>query len=151
MSSNQTEFTKNIQQWEEKLIKIFPLAIPNRCVWIEDIDILNILFNLCYKNLNNIYYPSGQVLNLYGVDLGEEHNSIELITENTIDIIRPNKMSFHFCSEALSWSYFRLETDESTYLIFPKESPFKEVYRKSFNLLSEDILYENIEELIPKG
>ena len=60
--------SKNIHKWEEAIIEIFPKAIPNKCTWYDEIDMLNILFSLCYKNSNNIFYPDGQVLTLYGVD-----------------------------------------------------------------------------------
>lgn len=151
LASNEVEIAKNIQQWEEKLIQIFPTAIPNRCVWYDEIDIVNILFTLCYKNLNNIFYPDGQVFNLYGVDFSKENKCIDLITESTVDVIRPTKLSFHFFEDAYSWSYFRLESEDYTFLIFAKESPFKWIYNKSLNLLSEEELSESIEELIPKG
>jgi len=75
------------------------------------------------------------------------------------------------------WSYFRIETcdmlsildnkaeeyseklnsiengqynryvKKSSFLIFPKESPFKNIYNKSFNSLSDKELSQKIEEL----
>ena len=137
---------------------------------------LNILFSLCYKNSNNIFYPDGQVLTLYGVDFSKEDNCLELVTEESLDIIKPKKLSFYFDNNYM-WSYFRIETCDmlsildnkaeeyseklnsiengqynryvkrSSFLIFPKESPFKNIYNKSFNSLSDKQLSQKIEEL----
>lgn len=168
--------SKNIHKWEEAIIEIFPKAIPNKCTWYDEIDMLNILFSLCYKNSNNIFYPDGQVLTLYGVDFSKEDNCLELVTEESLDIIKPKKLSFYFDNNYM-WSYFRIETcdmlsildnkaeeyseklnsiengqynryvKKSSFLIFPKESPFKNIYNKSFNSLSDKELSQKIEEL----
>lgn len=102
---------KNIQRWEEKIIQIFPNAVPNRCIWYDEIDILNILFSLCDKNLNNIFYPNGEVYSLMGIDFSKEDKCLELITEKSIDLIKPINLSFHYFDEAYEWAYFRIETD----------------------------------------
>ena len=168
--------SKNIHKWEEAIIEIFPKAIPNKCTWYDEIDMLNILFSLCYKNSNNIFYPDGQVLTLYGVDFSKEDNCLELVTEESLDIIKPKKLSFYFDNNYM-WSYFRIETcdmlsildnkaeeyseklnsiengqynryvKKSSFLIFPKESPFKNIYNKSFNSLSDKELSQKIEKL----
>ena len=148
MSNKEIKISKNIQQWEERIIEIFPRAIPDKCIWKNEIDILNILFTLCYKNSNNIFYPNGQVSNLYGVDFAKEDKYIELITEDSVNTIKPNRLSFHFYDNAFSWSYFRLETDDSAFLIFARESAFKRVYNKDFNYFSEEELSKKIKDLI---
>lgn len=111
MHNREIKVDKNIQRWEEKIIQIFPKAIPNTCIWKDEIDILNILFTLCDKNLNNIFYPNGQVYDLMGVDFSKEDRCLELITDSSIDVIKPTKLSFHYYDEAFSWAYFRIETD----------------------------------------
>ena len=112
MTDKEVNIYKNMQSWEEKIIQIFPRAIPNKCEWHDEIDILNILFTLCYKDLNNVFYPDGQVLSLFGVDFSKESSCIELYTEENIDIIKPRKLSFHYYDDAYLWSYFRLEIDD---------------------------------------
>lgn len=111
MSKEENKVCKNIQDWEEKIIKIFPNAIPNECTWFDEIDILNVLFTLCSNKVANIFYPEGKKMGLYGVDFSSEDKCIELITDNTIDIVSPRKLSFHHYGENFKWSYFRLETD----------------------------------------
>lgn len=111
MSKEESRTCKNIQDWEEKIIKIFPTAIPNECTWFDEIDIINVLFTLCSNKTANIFYPEGKKTGLYGVDFSKEDKCIELITDNTIDIVRPSKLSFHYYDEAFEWSYFRLETE----------------------------------------
>ena len=209
MTDKEVNIYKNMQSWEEKIIQIFPSAIPNKCEWHDEIDILNILFTLCYKDLNNVFYPDGQVLSLFGGDFSKESSCIELYTEENIDIIKPRKLSFHYYDDAYLWSYFRLEIDDlspvfkskdkieykenliclesgeyidskkwtngcyyddnnnkielgikdqlvnryvhkSSLLIFAKESPFRWVYNKTLNSLSEDEIAKIIEDLIVK-
>lgn len=209
MTDKEVNISKNMKSWEEKIIQVFPRAIPNKCEWYDEIDILNILFTLCYKDLNNVFYPDGQVLSLFGVDFSKESSCIELYTEETIDIIKPRKLSFHYYDDAYLWSYFRLEIDDlssvfkskdkieykenliclesgeyidskkwtngcyyddnnnkielgikdqlvnryvhkSSLLIFAKESPFRWVYNKTLNSLSEDEIAKIIEDLIVK-
>ena len=111
MHNRDIKIDKNIQRWEEKIIQVFPLAIPNSCIWSDEIDILNILFTLCDKNLNDIFYPNGEVYSLMGVDFSKEDKCLELITDQSIDIIKPTKLSFHYFDEAYEWAYFRIETD----------------------------------------
>lgn len=209
MTNKEVNISKNIQNWEEKIIQIFPTAIPNKCEWHDEIDILNILFTLSYRNLNNIFYPDGQVLSLFGLDFAKEDSCIELYTGESIDIIKPTKLSFHYYDNEYSWSYFRVEIDnlspvlnskdkdtykesliclengkyidsknwinsyyydennnkiefcvadqlvnryinKSSLLIFAKESPFKWIYNKTLNSLSEDEIARIIEDLIIK-
>ena len=208
MSKEEERAYKNIQDWEEKIIKIFPTAIPNECTWFEEIDILNVLFTLCSNKVANIFYPDGKRLGLYGVDFSKEDKCIELITDNTIDIVSPLKLSFHYYDEAFEWSYFRLETDnlkqicnnknklykealisldngeyidilnysqkygdkdnmdnlviddaklvnrylkKSSFLIFARNSYFKNLYNKSYNSYSDEELSDIIESLILNG
>ena len=111
MHNREIKIEKNLQKWEDKIVQIFPNAIPNSCKWIDEIDILNILFTLCDKNLNNIYYPNGQVYDLMGVDFSKEDRCLELITGDSIDIIKPTELSFHYFNEDFSLAYFRIEID----------------------------------------
>lgn len=208
MSKEEDKTYKNIQDWEEKIIKIFPTAIPNECIWVDEIDILNVLFTLSSNKAANIFYPEGKKLDLYGVDYSKEDKCIEIITEKTIDIVSPLKLSFHYYDEAFEWSYFRLEIDnlkqickkkdklnkesliclkdreyidildciekhadndnmncsliddakivnrylnKSSFLIFPRDSYFKNFYNKSFNMYSDEELSNIIENLILNG
>ncbi|MEW9080190.1 hypothetical protein [Terrisporobacter glycolicus] len=126
MSKEESRTCKNVQEWEEKIIKIFPTAIPNECTWFDEIDILNVLFTLCSNKVANIFYPEGKKLGIYGVDFSTEDKCIELITENTIDIVSPLKLSFHYYDDALEWSYFRLETDDLKQISKTKNELHKE-------------------------
>lgn len=126
MSKEKNKSYKNIQDWEEKIIKIFPTAIPNECVWSDEVDILNVLFTLCSNKVANIFYPEGKMLGLYGVDYSKEDKCIEIITDNTIDVVSPIKLSFHYYDEAFEWSYFRLETDNLNQICNNKNKLHKE-------------------------
>lgn len=126
MSKEENKTFKNLQDWEDKIIKIFPLAIPNECVWVDEIDILNVLFTLCSNKVANIFYPEGKKVDLYGVDFAKEDRCIELITENTIDIVKPLKLSFHYYDEAFQWSYFRLEIGDLKPVCYNEENLNKE-------------------------
>lgn len=126
MSKEEYRACKNIQDWEEKIIKIFPMAIPNECAWYDEVDILNILFTLCSNKAANIFYPEGKKSGLYGVDFSKEDKCIEIITENTIDIVNPLKLSFHYYDEAFDWCYFRLETDNLKQICNTKHKLHKE-------------------------
>lgn len=126
MSKEESRTCKNVQEWEEKIIKIFPTAIPNECTWFDEIDILNVLFTLCSKKVANIFYPEGKKSGIYGVDFSTEDKCIELITENTIDIVSPLKLSFHYYDDALEWSYFRLETGDLKQISKTKNELHKE-------------------------
>jgi len=126
MAKEESRTCKNVQDWEEKIIKIFPTAIPNECTWFDEIDILNVLFTLCNNKVANIFYPEGKKLGIYGVDFSTEDKCIELITENTIDIVSPLKLSFHYYDEALEWSYFRLETGDLKQISKTKNELHKE-------------------------
>ena len=126
MSKEESRTCKNVQDWEEKIINIFPTAIPNECEWFDEIDILNVLFTLSSNKVANIFYPEGKKLGIYGVDFSTEDKCIELITENTIDIVSPLKLSFHYYDEALEWSYFRLETGDLKQISKTKNELHKE-------------------------
>jgi len=126
MAKEESRTCKNVQDWEEKIIKVFPTAIPNECTWFDEIDILNVLFTLCSNKVANIFYPEGSKLGIYGVDFSTEDKCIELITENTIDIVSPLKLSFHYYDEALEWSYFRLETGDLKQISKTKNELHKE-------------------------
>lgn len=126
MSKEEKKYCKNIQDWEEKIIKIFPTAIPNECVWINDIDILNVLLTLCGNKTAKIFYPEGKKLGLYGVDFSKEDKCIEIITENTVDVVKPCKLSFHYYDEAFEWSYFRLEIEDLNQICNSKSDLHKE-------------------------
>lgn len=126
MAKEESRTCKNVQDWEEKIIKIFPTAIPSECTWFDEIDILNVLFTLCSNKVANIFYPEGSKLDIYGVDFSTEDKCIELITKNTIDIVSPLKLSFHYYDEALEWSYFRLETGDLKQISKTKNELHKE-------------------------
>ena len=126
MSKEEKRSYKNIQDWEEKIINIFPTAIPSECVWLNEIDILNVLFTLCGNNAAKIFYPDGNKLGLYGADFSKEDRCLEIITENTIDVVKPYKLSFHYYDEAFEWSYFRLEIEDLKQICNSKNKLHKE-------------------------
>ena len=47
-----------------------------------------------------------------GVDFSKEDRCLELITGDSIDIIKPTELSFHYFNEDFSWAYFRIEIDD---------------------------------------
>ena len=127
MSKEKNRYYKSIYDWEDKIVRIFPIAIPNECVWTDEIDILNVLFTLCSNKTANIFYPQGKKLGLYGVDFSKEDKCIELITENSIDVVSPCKLSFHHYDEAFEWSYFRLEINNLVQISDIKSDSYKEL------------------------
>ena len=46
MTDKEVNIYKNMQSWEEKIIQIFPRAIPNKCEWHDEIDIIKYIIKI---------------------------------------------------------------------------------------------------------
>jgi len=101
----------NLVVWEETIKEIFPIAIPDNCIW-EDIDsVILILNKLSFsEESHHILFPNGGGHNLIGAKSSSEKDCIELKTPNSIRVVKPKTLEFNSFPNNLDWAYFRLET-----------------------------------------
>lgn len=107
-SSNDDYPERNPYEWEDALIRIFPISIPLNSKWTKLQDIFNVLKIIfeSYDNLNHCFYPESG---------GNDFNKVEiekdfLLIENDI-LIKPKALYFE-SMEDLDYSYFILECEE---------------------------------------
>jgi serine/threonine-protein kinase len=102
---------ENLIVWERIIRELFPVAIPNNCLW-KDIDsIISILNKLSsIDNLNHTLFPAGGGHDLTGAKKSSEKGCIEFSTPNSIRIVKPKVWEFNYFPNNTSWAYFRLET-----------------------------------------
>ena len=103
--------TENLIVWEKIIKKLFPIAIPNNCLW-KDIDsIISILNKLSSAgNLNHTLFPAGGGHDLTGAKRSSEKGCIEFSTPNSVRIVKPKVLEFNHFPNNTDWAYFRLET-----------------------------------------
>lgn len=106
--SNDDYFQRNPYEWEDALVRIFPISIPLKSQWTKFHDIFNILKIIfeSYDNLNHCFYPESG---------GNDFNKIEierefLVIEDDI-LIKPKALYFESIGD-LDYSYFILECKE---------------------------------------
>ena len=103
--------TENLIVWEKTIRELFPIAIPNNCLWksIDSvISILNILGSA--GNLNHTLFPAGGGHDLTGAKKSSEKGCIEFSTPNSVRIVKPKVLEFNYFPNNTNWAYFRLET-----------------------------------------
>ena len=107
-SSNEDYSERNPYEWEDALIRIFPVSIPLNSKWTKLQDIFNILKIIfeSYDNLNHCFYPESG---------GNDFNKIEiekdfLLISDSI-LIKPKALYFESIGD-LDYSYFILECEE---------------------------------------
>jgi len=103
--------TENLIVWEKIIRKLFPVAIPNNCLW-KDIDsIISILNKLgSAGNINHTLFPAGGGHDLTGAKRSSEKGCIEFSTPNSVRIVKPKVLEFNYFPNNTNWAYFRLET-----------------------------------------
>lgn len=108
--TNLNFFERNPYEWEDALLKMFPISIPHSCSWSNTNEIYNILKILFehYDNLNYSFYPMRGGMSLTKIEIDKENNCL-IINEN--GIIYPEQLIFESMNN-LDWSYFRLELKE---------------------------------------
>ncbi len=107
---NEDFHLQNNEQWAEVLNKIFPLSIPQRAIWEEIDDIIQILQILgTTPNLNHLFFPESGGLDLKNARRSVEEGCIELDFVS-IYIVKPKRLIFESFGADANWNYFRLET-----------------------------------------
>ena len=103
--------TENLIVWEKTIKGLFPIAIPNNCIW-KDIDgIISILNKITSAdNLNHTLFPAGGGHDLIGTKKSFEEDCIEFKTPNSVRIVKPKVLEFNYFPNNIDWAYFRLET-----------------------------------------
>ncbi|MCB8975947.1 MAG: protein kinase [Ardenticatenaceae bacterium] len=105
---------RNPLQWQDIQNKLFPMALPQRVVWadIEDIvEILNLISS--FNSLNHMLLPDKGGMDLLGASLGSESDTLELIIDDkAIYVVKPKRLMFESFGFDTEWNYFRLETEE---------------------------------------
>ncbi|MBX7243688.1 MAG: serine/threonine protein kinase [Bacteroidia bacterium] len=108
-SSNNNYFERNPYEWEDALMKIFPVSIALSSSWnnIESIkNILTIVFEQ-YDNLNHSFYPKRG---------GDDFENVRILNKefliiNDRIILKPKVLYFESLNN-LDWSYFRIEVEQ---------------------------------------
>ncbi|GAG39329.1 unnamed protein product, partial [marine sediment metagenome] len=103
--------TENLIVWEKIIRELFPVAIPNNCLW-KDIDsIISILNKISsIDNLNHTLFPAGGGHDLTGAKRSSEKGCIEFSTPNSVRVVKPKVLEFNYFPNNTNWAYFRLET-----------------------------------------
>ncbi len=103
--------TENLIVWEKAIRELFPVAIPNKCIW-KDLDgIVSVLKKLgSVNNLNHTLFPAGGGHDLVGAKKSSERGCIEFNTPHSFRIVKPKSLEFNYFSNNIEWAYFRLET-----------------------------------------
>ena len=103
--------TENLIVWEKTISELFPIAIPNNCLWMSIDSIIPILNKLGSPgNVNHTLFPTGGGHDLTGVKKSSEKGCIELSTPNSVRIVKPKVLEFNYFPNNTKWAYFRLET-----------------------------------------
>ena len=108
-SSNDNYFERNPYEWEDALLRIFPISIPSSSSWTKISDIKNVLSIIfeSYDNLNHCFYPRGGGNDFHKIEIDKSREY--LIIENNC-LLKPKILLFEFLDD-LDWSYFRLEVE----------------------------------------
>ncbi len=107
-SSNDDYFERNPYEWEDALIRIFPISIPLNSKWTKLQDIFNVLKIIfeSYDNLNHCFYPESGGNDFNNIEI---ENDFLLISDDVL--IKPKALYFESI-EDLDYSYFILECEE---------------------------------------
>lgn len=102
---------RNELEWIEVGSKLFPFGIPSRAVWHDIDEICSVLRVAAGADgLNHMFYPDGGGMTLTGATRSHEKGLIELKRhEQSVDVLKPKKLSFESFGKELEWCYFRLE------------------------------------------
>lgn len=118
---------RNKAEWNEIQQILFPFSPPERVIWTNIKDIIDVL-NLLAKSrsLNHMFLPNGGGLDLQKVCYSTEESCIELNANGLINILKPKRLLFESFDSDTQWNYFRLETSELTILSDEKYAEYGE-------------------------
>jgi len=103
--------TENLVVWEKTIGELFPLVIPNNCLWEDLSSIISILKKLgSVENLVHVLFPAGGGHDIVDARKSFEAGCLEIHTPHSIRIIKPKLLEFNYFPGNLKWAYFRLET-----------------------------------------
>ena len=103
--------TENLIVWEKTIRELFPIAIPDNCLWKSIDSIISILRKLCsVDNLNHTLFPAGGGHDLIGAKKSAEKGCIEFNTLHSVRIVKPKELEFNYFPNHANWAYFRLGT-----------------------------------------
>lgn len=110
---------KSFELWNNLQLDLFENKIPQRYVWedIDDIvDVLNMISNHTVLKIDNgnymgnhMFLPQGGGFSLKKVTTSMEEDCIEL---NGNIIVKPKRLTFESFASDSSWNYFRLELND---------------------------------------
>lgn len=128
---------RNLSDWRKVIDGTFN-EMPKATEWFDNNEIVSILNKLgAVPQLCHMFYPSSGGMLIKGARFSCEPGCIELVTDGGADIVKPQKLSFHYFGESnYEWAYFRLETGE----LVPSG-----VYKN----YDDDFRYEEVTELRP--
>ncbi len=103
--------TENLIVWEKTIRELFPISIPNNCIW-KDIDSIIFILNKLgsIDNLSHTLFPGGGGHDLVEAKRSSEEGAIEFITPKSVRIVKPRLLEFNYFPNNIEWAYFRLET-----------------------------------------
>ncbi|WP_407476786.1 protein kinase domain-containing protein [Elizabethkingia anophelis] len=111
IKSNSDYKLRNGIEWQDAIKKIFPISVPDYCVWdkiYEIKSVLDILFT-SYDMLNHTFFPTSGGLDLISVDLVVIESKRYLMVNNHYLFV-PKVLYFESMNH-FDWSYFRLEVE----------------------------------------
>jgi serine/threonine-protein kinase len=123
---------KSLEQWSNLQLDLFEDKIPQRYVWENVDDIIDVLNKVSKHtvletyNGNHMFLPQGGGFSLKKANTSLEENCIEL---NGNIIIKPKRLTFESFESDSSWNYFRLELSdlEKSGVYEDNESIYEEV------------------------
>ncbi|OME86940.1 hypothetical protein BK120_08430 [Paenibacillus sp. FSL A5-0031] len=101
------------ERWSSIISSIFSGVPVSKKTWNNSNDIvetLNILAKV--KNTNHVFCPRGGGFDLTGSRLSVEANCIELLSDGSTTIVKPESLTFYPFGSDSQFYYFRLETRE---------------------------------------
>ena len=101
----------NPLQWEEALKKLFPRGFPKSAEWVTPDQIVEVLNQIAYPNLNHMFYPSGGGNDFSAAQVSEQEAGCIEIKALSWNLLKPLRLVFHGFPDSAEWSYFRLESD----------------------------------------
>lgn len=100
---------ENARIWAERLVQIFPQAVPEYFSWTEPTKIAQILSAICGRDLHYMLMPRGGTGAFSRAIYDETRDQLELITSDTSAYVcRPEKLEFCHLKSAPENSFFFL-------------------------------------------
>lgn len=102
---------RNKVEWGEVQSILFPASIPERVIWTDlnnIIEILNILAKS--SNLNHMFLPHGGGVDLQNACCSVESDCVELKADGNVYVLKPQRLLFESFQYDEQWNYFRLES-----------------------------------------